>query len=293
MMPGAVASTAYGPMLYSAWEQMLPQPARIVDDPLAGRMLPAYAKPILQASRWKPLRRALLNAFEKSAPGIRGALLCRKRYIEDRLVDSLSAGFDSVVILGAGLDTLAYRLPQLAATPVYEVDLPENIAYKKKAVEALYGDVPAHVRLVPLDFETQTLETGLRAAGYADGETSFFVWEGVTQYLTETAVHETMQFLAQAGAGSRLVFTYILKTFIDGTDTDGLDSLYRRMRVNHAYWLFGLHPQDVGAFVGGYGWTLKEQMRADDYRRRYVMPAGRTVAVAEIEPAVYAEKVAG
>lgn len=291
-MSQAVASSAYGPMFMSAVEQGLPEAERIVDDRLAYRLLPVSMRLMVRASRWKPLGRALMNAVEKSTPGIRGSVLCRKRYIEDQLLDAMAAGLDSVVLLGAGLDTLAYRLPPLVRLPVYEVDLPENIAAKRKALEKLYGTVPAHVRLVPLDFEAQTLETDLQAAGYSAGERSFFVWEGVTQYLTETAVRETMQFLARAGVGSRLVFTYILKSFIEGTNTDGLESLYRRMRVNHAYWLFGLRSPDVSAFVGEYGWTVREQMHAADYRRRYVMPTGRLLAVAEIEPAVCAEKTA-
>jgi len=289
-MPESVASTAHGPMLLSAVEQSLPKAARIVDDPLAYRMLPPYMKLMVRASRLKSLRQALGNALEKSAPGIRGAVLCRKRYIEDKLVESLHTDLDAVVVLGAGLDTLAYRLPQLSAKRVYEIDLPENMAYKKKTVEALYGEVPAHARLIPLDFETQTLEQGLLAAGYSADQKTFFVWEGVTQYLTEAAVRETMWFLAKAKPGSRLVFTYILKDFIDGTQMYGQDRLYQRMRVKNQYWRFGLDPRQVAAFIGEYGWTVLEQVSADTYTERYMRPAGRTEAVAEAEPAVYAEK---
>jgi methyltransferase (TIGR00027 family) len=285
------ASSAYGPIVLSASEQALPQEERIIDDPLAYHFLPAYMRLMIKALKTKPLRRWFFKQLEKETPGISAAILCRKRYIENKLLESLDAGVDSVVILGAGLDTLAYRLPQLSALSVYEVDLPENISYKMKALQALYGSVPEHVCLVPLDFETQTLASELQSAGYSFDRLTFFIWEGVTQYLTEAAVRETFQFLAQARPGSRLVFTYVLRSFIEGTETYGLDRLYRRMRVNHQYWQFGFDPREVSAFINGYGWEVLEQTSAAEYVERCLRPVGRTEPISGIEPAIFAEKV--
>ncbi len=166
----------------------------------------------------------------------------------------------------------------------------DSIAQKKKGLEALYGRVPAHVTLVPINFEDQNLESVLRQQGYTFDQRTFFVWEAVTQYLTEAAVRGTFQVLAKAKPGSRLVFTYVLKDFIDGQNTYGLTSLYQRFRVKDKIWLFGLDPNAVAPFLGEYSLTVLEQVGTDEFSEHYLKPAGRTDAVALIERAAYAEK---
>ncbi|MEK7323912.1 MAG: SAM-dependent methyltransferase, partial [Chloroflexota bacterium] len=218
-------------------------------------------------------------------------VLCRKRYIDDKLLEAVSAGIQAVVILGAGLDTRAYRLAALGATPVFEVDLPENTAYKRAKLQELYRGVPAHVVLVPLDFEGQDLASGLASQGYRAEYKSFFIWEAVTQYLSQAGVQKTLSFLAQAKTGSRLVFTYVRKDFIDGTARYGLDALYEVYRVKRPLWRFGLEPKQVAAFLEQYAWKELEQAGSQEYTLRYLKPAGRAVPVTEIERAVYAEKL--
>jgi methyltransferase (TIGR00027 family) len=218
-------------------------------------------------------------------------VLCRKRYIDDKLLEAVSAGIQAVVILGAGLDTRAYRLPALGALPVFEVDFPENIAYKRTKLRELYGSVPAHVALVPLDFNSQDLAGGLASHGYRAEHQSFFIWEGVTQYLSEEAVHKTLSLLAQAKAGSRLVFTYVRKDFIDGTARYGLDALYEAYRGKRQLWHFGLEPEQVAALLEQYAWKELEQAGSQEYLLRYLEPLGRVLPVMEIERAVCAEKL--
>jgi len=188
------------------------------------------------------------------------------------------------------LDTLAYRNQQLVNVRVYEVDLPEIITYKTQKVRQIYQKLPANITYVPIDFETQTLDAVLTAQGYLLDQKTFFVWEGVTQYLTEAGVRATFDFLAQASAGSRLVFTYVQKDFIDGINKYGLDTFYQRVRVNNQLWHFGIRPPEVSPFIAPYGWKVIEQVGAAEFRLRYVQPAGRSEPVSEVERAVYAEK---
>ena len=289
-MAESVTSTAYGPMVVVALERTLPDQQRVVDDPLAYQMLPLYMRLMVKACSWKPMRQLFVNMTEKNSPGLWNGFPCRKRYIADKTTESLAASIQSVVILGAGLDTLAYRIQQLAALRIYEVDLPENITYKKKQIEAIFGAVPAHVTLIPIDFEKQNLEAALKQAGYAFDEPGLFVWEGVTQYLTEDAIRATFQMLAKAKSGSRLIFTYVLQDFIDGDNTYGLYSLYQRFRVKNKIWHFGLHPHDVGDFIGAYGWKVLEDVGADEFSSRYLQPAGRNEPIIQIERTVFAEK---
>jgi methyltransferase (TIGR00027 family) len=285
----SIAHTAYRVMFYVALEQYQPDERRLIRDDLARQMLPERLQRLLSLFGFKPLRQGFLSLIERGFPGTRGGL-CRKRYIDDKLVEALGSGIDAVVILGAGLDTRAYRLPQLSTLPVYEVDLPQTIAYKERKLRQLYGSVPSHVRLVPIDFDRQTLEDVLPGHGYALDQKSFIIWEGVTQYISEAAVRAVFEFFARVRPGSSIVFTYIVKDFIDGEKTYGLERLYQQTRVKQQMWQFGLQPAQVAAFIGEYSWKELEQVGADEYRQRYLNPMGRTEAVMEIERMVYAAK---
>jgi methyltransferase (TIGR00027 family) len=159
----------------------------------------------------------------------------------------LHGGFDNVVILGSGLDTRAYRLTQLATSLVYKLDFPQTITYKERRLRQLYKDVPANIRLVPIDFNTQNLAEVLDGYDYSKDQKSFFIWEGVTQYISVPVVRDVFEFLQQAKSGSCIVFTYILKDFIDGVNSFGQDELYQQTRVEKQLWQFGLHPSQPGS----------------------------------------------
>jgi methyltransferase (TIGR00027 family) len=244
---------------------------------------------IVRLTRWQFLRNVLIKLTEKTAQGIWGSVLCRKRYVEDKLQEAVDA-IDAVVILGSGLDTLAYRMTELGTLPVFEVDLPENIAFKRTKLEELYGQLPTRVRLVPIDFERQDLETVLAEYGFQTSQRTFFVWEAVSQYLTEDGVRKIFDFLAKAARGSRLVFTYIRQDFLDGVNLYGAAMTYERFRVKQQLWHFGLIPERVAAFLAAYGWEEGEQMGSQEFVTRYIRPSGRDIPVTELERSVYAEK---
>ncbi len=236
---------------------------------------------MLRLAQWPAVRRLLFMLSEKRAPGVRGGVLCRKCYIDAKTVEAANAGINTFVNLGAGLDTRVYRLPELAESSVFEVDLPENIAYKTGKLQRLYGMVPAHVRLVPMDFCAQDLEGVLSSSGYQKGQKAFFMWEAITQYLPETAVRNTFAFLAQALCGSRLVFTYIRQDFMEGTMVYGLDALYQGFRVKEHVWQFGLAPEEVASFLHEYSWQEGEQVGSQEYTARYLKPWGRVMPVTD------------
>jgi O-methyltransferase involved in polyketide biosynthesis len=107
-----------------------------------------------------------------------------------------------------------------------------------------------------------------------------YVWEAVTQYLTEDGVRNTLAFLSQAAAGSQLIFTYILRDFLDGTDPRGpAAKMYQEFVVKHRVWRFGLDPAHVGALLREYGWTEREQVGNSEYTTRYLRPIGRDLPV--------------
>jgi methyltransferase (TIGR00027 family) len=289
-MANPASQTALGPMLIVAVEQYYGEEHRLVQDELAYRFLPTYLKFIARLARWLPARKLLLSLSEKAAPGIWGSQLCRKRYIDDKIHET-SGEIAAAVILGAGLDTRAYRMADLTNVPVFEADLPENSAYKRTKLHNLYGQIPNSVCLVPLDFERQDLETVLAEHGCRGGQRIFFVWEGVTQYLTEEAVRKTFDFLAKAASGSRLVFTYVRQDFMNGVNLFGAPRLYQQYRVKQKLWHFGMVPGQVAAFLGEYNWRELEQMGGQEFAARYIRPSGRELPVSEVERSVYAEKI--
>jgi methyltransferase (TIGR00027 family) len=290
MARNLVAQTAFGPMVLAAVEQNEAPGRRLVDDDLADLFLPAPLRWLVTATRWAPARRLMVRGSEYTGPGLWANLACRKRFIGDKLQQALQ-DIDAVVILGAGLDTRAYLLTRQVRIPVFEVDLPVNIARKLETVRRVLGGPPRSVRLVALDLERDDLLTSLAEHGYHTDYRAFFICEGVTQFLSEKTVRRTLEGLRAAAPGSRLVFTYVRRDFIDGTNRYGTRTLYRNVRQRHQLWHFGLQPEEVAEFVAEYGWRLVEQAGPDELVQRYVAPTGRKLKASQLEWSAYAEKL--
>ncbi len=239
-MARKAAKTGAGPTTYVAIEQHFPEGARIINDDLACQILPFGMRAFVWLMRPSWARDWVVRTAEKKAPGIWAMALCRKRYIADKAVEAVVEQAETVVNLGAGFDTLAFRLPDLANVPVWEVDQPGNIDAKRLRLGKVFGELPAHVTLVPIDFDRQELGGVLASHGYTADMKTFFILEGVTQYLTEAGIQETFDFLAKAPAGSRLAFTYVRKDFMDGKVFYGHEFLYKKMLVKDKIWLFGI-----------------------------------------------------
>lgn len=173
---------------------------------------------------------------------------------------------------------------------VWEVDQPENIKSKQTRLCKLLGAVPSHVRLVPIDFDREELGSVLASYGYSEDIRTFFIWEAVTQYLTETGIRETFDFLAKAEHGSLLAFTYIRKDFLNGRVMYGWENIYKKY-VRDKIWLFGMDPEAWPNFLEGYGWQVVEHVGYEELAERYIRPTGRELASTLVERIVFAKKV--
>ena len=289
MSGNPAAQTALGPMVLAAIEHNEAPGRRLVDDDLAESFLPARWRWLVRSARAGGVRRALTAASERSGPGLWASIACRKRFIDERLSDPLN-DVDTVVVLGAGLDTRACRIARHSQMPVFEVDQRVNTERKAAVLQRVLGATPPSVRLVPVDFETEPLMPALQAAGYRQGERTFFIWEGVTQYLRPESVRSTLDQLRDAAPGSRLVFTYIRQDFVDGTDLHGAEALYRRFRQRRQVWRSGLVREDVGELLDEYGWRLVEQAGPSYFRDTYIRPTGRTLSASPLEWTALAER---
>lgn len=286
------AQTGSGPTFLVAMEQYEPSAKRIIHDDLAIKVLPGAERFILKLLRFSPLRRWFINLSEKQVEGTSSAFVCRKKYIDEVIVTAVEKGsVGAIVNLGAAFDTRLYRLSPLTTLPSWEVDQPVNIEAKEKGVLNALGKMPSHVTLVPINFVTQNVSEVLKEHGYVGDQKTFFIWEAVSQYLTETAVRQTFDFFANAPSGSQLTFTYVLKDFIDGDNLYGQDAFYNRMVVKDKTWHFGFDPEEVSDFLSEYGWRLVEDLSYEALNKRYAKPLGRDLPSMQIERIVLAEKV--
>jgi methyltransferase (TIGR00027 family) len=289
------AETAFGPMVIVALEQGAPPAQRLVQDDLAARVLPLSGRLLVGACRWRLIWRSLLalslRLSEQQCRGIWGGLLCRKRYADDQVTAAIGAGIRQVVVLGAGLDTKAYRLVAPAGADTFEVDQPATVTCKQQRLRAISRRVPEHVALVPVDFETGDLSNALAAHGFCIEIPTMFVWEAVTQYLTEDGVRKTLGVLAQAALRSRLSFTDVLRDVLDGINRYGAERLYQANVIRQHLWRFGIAPDQVAGLLVEYSWAEREQVGRAEYLRRSVEPTGRDLAVYELERFVSAEKI--
>jgi methyltransferase (TIGR00027 family) len=137
-------------------------------------------------------------------------LAYRTKVFDAALLDAVQNGARQVVVLGAGFDSRAYRFQsQLGNVRFMEVDYGPTQAYKKERLAEILEVIPPAVSFVPMDFTKDNLLDQLRKGGYSEQQNTFFLWEGVTYYLPESAVKDTLRFVRDHSApGSRIAFDY-------------------------------------------------------------------------------------
>ena len=157
---------------------------------------------------------ALRERLRTELPGTQVAafsrwVCIRSRFVEDLVGDAVAEGVDQYVILGAGLDSFAYRRADLLGSlRVFEVDHPASQGWKRHRLDELGIEVPHSVVFAPVDFEHQTLREGLEEAGFQFASPAVFSWIGVTMYLTLGAINDTLATIGQCRPGSRVALTY-------------------------------------------------------------------------------------
>jgi len=277
-MKPAVSRTAMVVALWRARESRRSTASRLFEDHLAPAFLDRRLRWALGLSRL-PLIGAVMpwSLIDGHWSGSRGTVAVRTRYIDDALTAALREGVEQIVILGAGFDSRAYRIPGIARARVFEVDHPATQAAKTSAVARRLGSLPSHVRFVPVDFSTHTLDAVMPAAGFRAQARTFFICEGVTHYLSEADVDTLFRYIARSGAtGSGVVFTYIQRTLLDGTASfDGAGKTLATVQRSGEPYTFGFDPPALPGYLQARGLTLIEDVGAAAYRERYLVPLGR------------------
>jgi methyltransferase (TIGR00027 family) len=193
VQPGEPSRTAFGAALLRALHQDLDEP-RVFTDPLAWRILGD--------------REALLAEADERTVGsrLRRFIAVRHRFAEDSLAAAVARGTRQAVVLGAGLDTLAYRDPH-PGLRFFEVDFPATGEWKRERLAEAGIDVPPDVAYLGVDFESESFLDELMAAGFDAGGPAFFLWLGVVPYLSRAAVVASLRAIASV-PGGEVVFDY-------------------------------------------------------------------------------------
>jgi methyltransferase (TIGR00027 family) len=189
--------TALSAASHRAAHQILEQ-GRIFADPLAGAILGPDLSAVLQEAKSDPARRGMRLFIAARAHVAESAL---QAGVEER-------GIRQLVVLGAGLDTFAYRSPFAHRLRVFEIDHPATQAWKRHRLGDAGIAVPDWLVFAPVDFERGNLLDGLQAAGFDPLQPTFFMWLGVVPYLTEDAVFATLATIANFPGGAEVVFDY-------------------------------------------------------------------------------------
>ena len=197
-------------------ESGLPEDERLFYDPYAIQ----FGNPDML--KWIASHRvetmALAEEIEKKMPGWSNSIRTRVRYFDDFVSNEVDLGLKQIVILGAGYDTRAYRLPELEKVRIFEVDRQDTQAIKKEKMTEILGSLPDNVTFISVDLETENLKQSLIKGGYSQSKKTLFVLEGLVMYITREVVVELLSFIrGYSGTGSSVIFDFIPASMADGT----------------------------------------------------------------------------
>jgi methyltransferase (TIGR00027 family) len=279
------SKSAAGVALLRAVEAQKPEAQRICYDPYAGAFIPGIGYAI---SKWV----VSSGLYERMAPGATAFVALRERAIDDFLKACLIAGLDQVVILGAGFDTRAYRIPGMARTRVFEIDAPATQTVKLERLKTVIDPLPKNITFLPVDFNTQTLEVRLPANGYNEQAKSLFIWQGVTYFLTAQGVDSTLAFIANhAGPGSAVIFDYFDNETLRDTRLGFVKNMHRAARMTGEEYMFGVDRGQIEPFLTQRGFRDIHNTTLEELRPLYLtgpnagrlVPAGINIVSARVD----------
>jgi methyltransferase (TIGR00027 family) len=262
MIEARPSRTAMRVAMRRAAHQLFDNP-KVLDDPIALRIVGTMAAAKLRTENG--------TEFGRFGLGIRAFMAARSRFAEDALARSIKRGVAQYVVLGAGLDTFAYRNPHDESTlRVFEVDFPATQEWKRHQLKEAGIAIPASVTYAPVDFEHQTLAEGLRFVGFDSAKPAFFSWLGVTMYLTEDAAMSTFGFIASTAPSGGVAFDYTVpRESLSWLGRLALDAMSRRVAAAGEPFRTYFDPTTLAERLRGMGFHSIEDLGADEINSRY------------------------
>ena len=256
MQTGRASKTALGVAIRRAAHQLMDHPPVLLD-PIAVRLV-GSAHP-----------RQMERAMYRVARDFRAFMAVRSRYVEDQLANAVAQGVSQYVVLGAGLDTFAYRSP-FPSLRVFEVDFPATQQWKREMLAEAQIALPANLTFVPLDFEHHTLAEELPNAGLNLQAPAFFGWLGVVPYLTLAAFRDTLRAIAQLPQGSAVGFDYGLSPqSLSPVGRVAFDALAARVAAAGEPFQLFFTPDTMESELRAAGFHSIEQLDYEQLNQRY------------------------
>lgn len=194
-------------------------------------------------------------------------IAARSRFADDTVATAIAEGTGQVVVLGAGLDTSAYRNTR-PDVRFFEVDHPDTQQWKRQQLAEAGIAVPPTLTFVPVDFETSTLAEGLAAAGFGRSRAAVFLCLGVIMYLTRPSVTGTWRYVAGQGSGSVLVMDYTSP--VARTSSRSMHERAERVAAAGEPWLSSFTPDEVREELDSLGFATIEDHPAAELLSRYL-----------------------
>lgn len=262
MNEGRPSRTAQRVAVRRAAHQLLDRPL-VFEDPFALKIIGPDAASATEA-----------KGDGRVSGSFRAFMAVRSRYSEDELACAVARGVRQYVVLGAGLDTFAWRNPW-PDLRVFEVDFPATQHWKRQRLANVAMGEPALLTFAPVDFETQTLADGLRAAGFRTDQPAYFSWLGVTMYLTPEAFEASAGFIGALPPGSGVTFDYaVARSELGVFERLALDHLGKKVAsIGEPFQLF-FRPPELAATMRQLGFGETEDLGTDQLNSRYF--PGRT-----------------
>jgi methyltransferase (TIGR00027 family) len=254
--------TAIGVAALRAAHQLVDAEPRVLEDPIILKLLGIETLDTIREDR--------ARYQTPGALALRSHIVLRSRYAEDRLARGVARGVTQYVILGAGLDTFAYRQPAWARDlRILEVDRAPMQKEKKERLSLSRVFVPDNVIFGSMDFEREKLADTLVRYGLDLGKPTFFSWLGVTMYLTEAAVFDVLRDVARFPKGSEIVFTFAPSPTGDGVTDEALQRFAELAASVGEPWQTYFDPDDLAARTRQAGFSNVELMEPSEAAARY------------------------
>jgi len=259
MQDGKFSRTAQRVAIRRAAHQLLDSP-KVLEDPLALAIIGSEAADELrQRPKEDPSFSRAFRAF----------MVARSRYAEDELASAIAYGVNQYVILGAGLDTFAYRNPH-PNLRIFEVDHLATQSWKRARLHAANIAVPPNLTFVPMDFEQQTLAGRLQHSGFDRRSPAFFSWLGVTPYLTRDACMTTLDLIASMPKNSGVVFDFAIdRKLLNPGQRIALDALSKRVAAAGEPFQLFFDPRELEADLKKMRFRRTEFLQGEDINARY------------------------
>lgn len=272
MKENQASRTAEYMALFRAVESARPESQRLFDDPFAIGFLDPSFRLLAQLASIRFVSNLVAWLIDtKGVPGARTVAVARTRFIDELLVNALKDGVQQVVILGAGYDTRAYRISGIEQSRVFEVDHPTTSNAKQLHLKRQLGSLPPHVRFLAVDLNEQSLVQAVGSTDFDATLKTFFIWEGVTNYLTTEAVDAGFRTIREVAQESTIVFTYVDKAVIESDNRfEEAAKLKQVLAKAGESWTFGFNPTELNGYLAQRGYRLLDDIGSIELRSRYL-----------------------